>query len=357
MLHLLRVSLITGAACALFTGCAGQSFSNPSTATAPGSSDVVARNVREQTVGPTVYAESRNAAGERVVAVFGKGGASYLRQIRNGGDVVADSSGYLYIAHKPVAVYSDAGKSRIQTFAVKAGPWNGIIAADGLGDFYVLGGPQHRALYEYQIGTTGSIREFNVPGQFFSVTTDSSGNLYLGTGRSVLVYAPGGTSPERTITKGINGPVALAVDSQGSLYVANDNFSNKHIHLDNITIYDPGASAPSRKITGYVTNPLVIHVDPSGNLGVLNGRANDPSTPPNITIYARGGSSPLKFVTQGINAPTSFAFDASNNLYVSNHGATYSDPGSITVYAAGSYSLTRTITKNIKQPTSVAVGP
>ncbi len=184
--------------------------------------------------GSTVYATSEAASGQ-IVAVFADGGASFLRKIALGGNVVADSSGYLYIAHDReaghVRVYADAGTTLVQQFAVRYGPWDGVIAADGLGHVYVLSAHKKGPLflYEYQIGTTDPIREFNVSGAFDCMTTDSSGNLYLGLGSDVNVYAPGGTTPERTIHKGLSGPYSMTVDPQGNLYVANITINRKRI--------------------------------------------------------------------------------------------------------------------------------
>jgi hypothetical protein len=347
---------------ALLAACAG-----PNNLGSSGMSPTATVNERvasKRSGGPTVYATSYAASGQ-VVDVFADGGASFLRKIALGGNVVADSSGYLYIAHDRefghASIYADAGTTLVQQVAIKDGPWNGVIAADGLGHFYVLGshkkGPLY--LYEYQIGTTAPIREFNVTGSFAAITTDGSGNLYLAlAAKTVNVYAPGSTSPERTITKGLDGPQALTVDPQGNLYVANNNF-RKSYRPPYITVYPPGAKSPSLKITTGLTDPVVLHTDSSGNLGVLNGPNSYNSKPhqPNVTIYAQGSRSPLNVISQGIDMPTSFVFDSSNNVYVSNQGATDSDLGSVTVYAAGSYSLTRTITKNLTHPNSVAVGP
>jgi hypothetical protein len=143
------------------------------------------------------------------------------------------------------------------------------------------------------------------------------------------------------------GPEALTVDPQGNLYVANASAGTND--TPDIAVYAPGDSSPTRTISQGITNPSMLRTDSSGNLGVLNFT--------NIAIYASGSNSPSKVITQGIAGAASMAFDQSNNLYVANVGATNSDPGSITVYAAGTYSLSETITKNIKRSSSVVVGP
>jgi hypothetical protein len=349
MVSILRLVPTTAISLVLLTACAGQNTSGTSALTPSLGNSLNERASTKQTGGPTVYAESRNAAGLPFIAVFGNGGKTFLRKIKNGSWVAADSVGYLYNAYSPVTVYSDAGKTLVQKFPVKNGPreigYGDEITADGLGNFYV--GCMHKQLCQYQIGKQGPLREFNIAGGE-SVATDTSGNLYLGLGYvSVQVYALGSSTPERTITSGIAGPEAVAVDPQGDLYVANTNAGSNHI--PNIVVYTPNSNSPVRTITAGVVDPVGLHTDSSGDLGVLNGS--------NITIYTPGSSSPSKVITQGIDSPVSFAFDASNNLYVANIGASINDPGSITVYSSGSYTLTRTITKNIKGSVSVAVGP
>ena len=51
---------------------------------------------------------------------------------------------------------------------------------------------------------------------------DSSGNLYVANqdGNTVSKFAPGSTTASATLT-GLNRPDALAFDSSGNLYVAN----------------------------------------------------------------------------------------------------------------------------------------
>jgi hypothetical protein len=361
MVRILRFLPTATVSLTLLAACAGPNNSGSSRLSP--SATVNARVATKRSGGPTVYA-GRWPATNTFVKVFADGGASYLRRVKPGGVVAADSSGYLYVLRTSVAVYKDAGQTLVQTFTTKGGvvtPMDGgVIVADDLGDVYVLGYSnkthEHIYLYEFEIGKNDPIRTFNVTGMFRCLTTDNSGDLYLALGSNVNVYAPGSTTPERTIHKGLSGPYSMTVDTQGNLYVANITI-NRKTHLGSIVVYAPGADSPSRTITDGVLDPYIIHTDSSDNLGVLNARPYYNSIPPNVTMYASGSNTPSAVITKGIDAPQSFAFDASNNLYVANQGATDSDLGSITIYQAGSYSLTRTITKNLNHPNSAAVGP
>src|SRR5215469_4843669 len=53
---------------------------------------------------------------------------------------------------------------------------------------------------------------------------------------TVTVYGPRGTTVQRTISEGLQDPVAMAVDHAGNLYVANRRASNT------ITVYAAGTN-------------------------------------------------------------------------------------------------------------------
>lgn len=95
---------------------------------------------------------------------------------------------------------------------------------------------------------------------------DPSGNLYVantyanevafqGTGNSVTVYAPGSTSVLRTVTQGIQTPVALGFDDAGDLYVANRGNST-------VTEYAPGSTSVSRTIFRGINDPAAVALGP-----------------------------------------------------------------------------------------------
>lgn len=336
-------------AVSVITGCAGQNPPSPSAVT-PSLAGSLSAQPTAKAGGPTVYVEGQNDAHKPVIVVYGNGGATFLRTIKHGAAIAANSSGYVFIAHSPVTAYADQGKTLVQKFSVHNGPSYNVISADGLGNFYVICGhkPYKTTLCEYSLGTQGPVRQLDAD-EFSSIATDVSGNLYLGLSNNVTIYGPTGTTPVRTISSA--APRALAVDSQGNLFVANwsPNVS------PNIVEYAAGTSTPSRTISSGVNAPDEITTDSSGNLALLNGYNGTDA--PNVTVYAPGSSSPQTVITNSIDGPSSLAFDQSGNLYVVNDGASFRDPGNITVYASGSYTLLRTITKKLNEPLRIAVGP
>jgi sugar lactone lactonase YvrE len=219
----------------------------------------------------------------------------------------------------------------------------------------------------------------------------SSSNLYVaernpqGTGSGYVdVYAPGGTSPIRTITDGIKQPFALALDNAGDLFVASwcgcdagtggvvteyasgkgkvilrisvqkpnalafDPSGNLFVGgLKTVTGYAPGSKTPFETISNGIKTPMALAFDSTGNLYVGNlGKSSKGFN--NVTVYAPGNTTPSETITQGINYPYSLLIDQSNNLYVANL------QGKVTIYAPGSTSPTKTVMKFICGPRELA---
>lgn len=139
---------------------------------------------------------------------------------------------------------------------------------------------------------------------------DSSGDLFVAECVScyysspprrdyVEGYAVGSYGKLLTITRGINTPVALAVDSKGFLYVANLAGSSSGWTRGYISVYAPGSVRPQRRITDGVDHALALAIDPSDNLYVANEGGNS------VTVYAPGGAKPTLTIKKGLRYPTS----------------------------------------------------
>jgi sugar lactone lactonase YvrE len=186
----------------------------------------------------------------------------------------------------------------------------------------------------------------------------TSANLYVvnGIGPSVTVYARGHKTLLQTISQGINNPDALAFDSYGNLYVANDGctFSScKPIAPPTVTVYSPGSTKVLRTIKRGMDNPAALVFDGSGNLYVANDGCPASSckhvVPSTVTVYAPGSTRVLRTITKRVEQPFALAFDGSSNLYVANY-----DDNAVTVYAPGSTKVLRTIEKGVERPDALA---
>jgi sugar lactone lactonase YvrE len=237
--------------------------------------------------------------------------------------------------------------------------------------------------------------------QPWSLTFDTSGNLYVGnedetnpTG-TVTEYAPGSTSPSRTISNLKYTPRALAIDASNDLFVvgnakagccgfeafgsvygptgqkvlgkltgfesfperpAFDSQGNLYVPSfetfpGEVGVYPPGAKKPTRAIVDGIGFPKALAFDASGNLYVLNNTINHSS---DVTVYAPGSSSVMRTIaSKGMKTAYTMALDAQDNVYVANDSGR-GVPNSVLVYAAGGSTLVRSITSGVKYPVGLA---
>lgn len=117
-----------------------------------------------------------------------------------------------------------------------------------------------------------------------------------------------------------------------------------------MTEYAPGSGTPLRTLKDGVDTPDALAVGTNGTLFVANcpeviGKPNHTS----VTVYAATGTKHSEKITDGIDNPVSLAVDDDGELYVANRGA-----GTITVYAPNSRRVLRTI--SVKSPNAIALG-
>ena len=129
----------------------------------------------------------------------------------------------------------------------------------------------------------------------------------------VLMYDPNtpNPSPEGSITNGIDYAVGVTFDKKRTLYVA--NLLSPSPNIGSITIYKAGSSSPSLKITKGLDNPYSVAVDSHGNLFASNVDSNS------IVGYRPGKTSPFETISYspyGIAA--GLAVDKNDNLWVAN---------------------------------------
>jgi hypothetical protein len=182
---------------------------------------------------------------------------------------------------------------------------------------------------------------------------DAAGNLWVANPlagvNSVTEYAnpaAGGSAPTATIqgpSTGLNVPVGVAVESDGTVVVSNSDAPGG----GSITFYPPGHTgdaAPIRTISGNLTGlntPRQLTLDAAGNIFVANEQGGGGSG--SVTEYpagANGNVTPTIDVTgsnTGMALPQGIALDSDGHIYVTNVGADTNGVGinSVTEYAAG----------------------
>jgi sugar lactone lactonase YvrE len=274
---------------------------------------------------------------------------------------IALHGGNIYVANEggqTVTVYPEgttgnvAPSSTLNTEGEATG-----VAVDSGGNIYVSGYSQEQ-LFVYPAGSSGNATpsgELDTSIRIGSIALDSANNIYvttcLGCGPeySVLVYPAGSTgsaTPSATITgskTGLQAPAGIAVDSAGSIYVANDNSDFGNGGADTVTVYSAGSNgnvAPSATITGPLTAllaPSAISIDSAKKIYVANEAVGNGS----VTMYPAGSSGNIQPTAiiqfspnNGMDEPTSIALDSNANIYVTNAAEIF--PIAPAIYPAGS---------------------
>ncbi len=142
-----------------------------------------------------------------------------------------------------------------------------------------------------------------------SLAVDTAGTVYVAdTGNNrVLKLAPGANAPTVLPFTGLNHPGGVAVDSAGNLYVT-ETGSNRVLQLA------PGANAPTVLPFTDLDHPDGVAVDSAGNLYVTETGSN------RVLQLAPGANAPTVLPFTGLNHPGGVAVDSAGNLYVTETG-------------------------------------
>lgn len=146
--------------------------------------------------------------------------------------------------------------------------------------------------------------------------------------------------PIQVITQGLHTPMGLCVDSAGNLYVANNAFNT-------VLVYAPGATTPFRTYSTGLTSPTDVKVSLSGAVYVTNqfftatGVSSDVvEYPPNSVTPSWTWQSPVpnsKLVGLALQTPDASITDVyvSYESYSGNGGLLWCPVGSTTCLGTG----------------------
>ena len=163
---------------------------------------------------------------------------------------------------------------------------------------------------------------------------------------AVYIYPPTGfrPSPIGSITQGVSGPIAIAVDKKGTLYVANST-------ADTVTVYPAGQTSPSLTLHQDITAPGAVAVDGARNVWVSNQFGSQGS----VVEFAPGKTKPKKIITDVGQNPLGIAVDSQDNLYLGTNNGTIAY---VAVYPPGaSHPSTIFGGNDLIQPQAITVGP
>jgi hypothetical protein len=130
-------------------------------------------------------------------------------------------------------------------------------------------------------------------------------------GNNVTTYNSDGSQIAPTITVGLNGPYAVAVDTFGKIYVT--SLGNQIPGNGTLTTYNPDGTQTTPTITG-LTFPSGVAVDRFGKIYVAEaGEAI-------VRTFTREGVPTTPIISTGLNAPFDVAVDLTGKIYVADAG-------------------------------------
>ncbi|MBF6570392.1 MAG: SBBP repeat-containing protein [Candidatus Binataceae bacterium] len=301
----------TGGSLSVFPG--GSSGNVPSLVTNPGlaSPSGIARDA----AGNIYVANSGGSA----IAVFAQGATGSPNPIgtiegSNTGlnypvGVALDSSGNIYVADAGssdggtdnIFVYPPGSNGNVSPTAVISGASTGLHLPSGLAL------DSSDKIYVTNVGSQD--------GTFDSVTVYSAGS----NGNVMPVITVAGSST------GLSTPEGITVDSSGNIYVTNDDYGGGDIDgtIEEFLPGSTGNATPTVTIYGSCSGldtPQAVAVDSAGNIYVANN--GQLMSDPNIAMYAAGSdgcatpSAIISGAATGLIQPAGLTLDSSLNIYV-----------------------------------------
>lgn len=156
----------------------------------------------------------------------------------------------------------------------------------------------------------------------YGLAMDKEGTLYVAdncNGNDVEEYPKGSTTEKVAITDGISGPLGLALDDKQTLYVSN--------YPAAITEYKYGTTSPSQTISGQgLTDPFGLTFDKDGNLYIADFGADQ------VFVVKKGTTTVTALDLQDLVEPVGVAVDKKTGfLWVTDYAG-----NKINVYEPGS---------------------
>ena len=303
-------------------------------------------------------------AGNGLFSYSGDGGPAAQAELYNPQGVAVDSAGNIYVADTRNAVVRKiAGDGTISTLAGTSLKDPRGLATDTAGNLYVSDFHGNVVKKIAPDGTVTTVAGNGSPGfggdggaatsaQLngpFGLAVDASGNLYISdfannrirqvspTGGITTVAGTGAQSyfgdGGPATQAGLNGPLGVAVDAAGNLYIAdtNDNVIREVTGGNIRTIAGtgvPGTAGDGGPPTrAQIIAPSAIALDASGNIYITDGALRVRKIYPGYIIGTIAGDGAIGYsgdnglATQAsLNSPDGLAVDASGNIYIGDAG-------------------------------------
>jgi uncharacterized protein (TIGR03437 family) len=283
--------------------------------------DTADNTIREVTTDGIIH----TFAGDSFPGFLGDNGLPVNAEFYNPQDVAIDSSGKIYV--------SDTQNSRIRLID----PSTGLITT------YAGGGSGNSQGTVKGVETNGDNGQataavIQVP---FGLTVDSSGNLYFAENadgrirrvdtKGIITTVAGNGTPgfsgdgSTATSAELNFPTGVAVDSSGTVYIADSvNLRVRKVSSNNIaTVAGNGVLSfggdNGSALKAQMNDPLGVAVDSAGNLYVADTNNNEVrKVDTKGTITAIAGTGAAGSGSNQVNGPRGLAVDASGNVYIAD---------------------------------------
>jgi trimeric autotransporter adhesin len=280
-------------------------------------------------------------AGTGRAGYAGDGGSALSAQFNNPQGIAVDSQGHIYVA--------DTGNSLIR-----------VITPDGNINLYAGNAPYGVPTFGWSgDGGPANGAQLHLPA---GIAVDGAGNLYIadsannairevsvGGGNISTIAGLGPTAPgfsgdlSAAVAANLNGPLDVAVDSSGNVYIADTNNANIRLITASTGIITTIAGSTAivsgavvlafayggdggTAITASLAGPAGVAIDSSGNLYIAtyaDNRIRVVNTKGIINTFA--GNSGYGFAGDGgpvlsaqLSAPRGISVDSSGNLYLAD---------------------------------------
>jgi sugar lactone lactonase YvrE len=171
---------------------------------------------------------------------------------------------------------------------------------------------------------------------------DSTGTLYVANNgnSTVTEYPLGSTSPSVTLSTELVNPNGIAVDGAGTVYVT----SGAYVGQCYVLVFPKGATSPSEQING-LDLPIGLAVDKKGDLFVGDAVANA------VWEVPKGSTTPKNLNLTELSDPTGVSVDPDGHLWVSN----YSSDEALE-FKVGNTKPVKIVNSSLSSPYSIAFG-
>jgi serine/threonine-protein kinase len=219
-------------------------------------------------------------------------------------------AGYLVVRGPHSASTSASGQSVVSVTGIDFRLSPGGVALDGAGNVYVTSEGMYGRVVKLAPGSsTPTVLPFKGIYQPQGLAVDANGTVYVADFNNQVVKLTAGSNEQSALPiTGLNYPEGVAVDAGGNVYVA-DRGNNRVVKLD------AGSNTQSDLPFNGLNNPDGVAVDSAGSVYVTDTDNN------RVLKLEPGSNQQTVLPLTGVAVPWGIAVDTAGTVYVTEHDA------------------------------------